>query len=489
MILPMKVQVRTLVNLLEAVPINGLSEDFVVEGVSAASAACRPGYVFAAARGVKADGHDFIEDAFSHGAALAVVSDASKIGNRPGLLVTDSRRALSRLADYFAGSPSRDLICVGVSGTNGKTTINWIIHNLFVALGKKSIRIGTLGTFSEGVIDRREGLTTPDAVRLHEDLALARSKGVQAAVMETSSHSLDQERVADIAFDAGVFTNLTRDHLDYHGDMENYFKAKNKLFALLAEGKKSTKIGVVNVDCPYGRRLLQFRGMDLISYGTSSHAMMRVQKIEGTSSSGSFVLSFQGASAAVQSRFIGRHNALNIAAAMGVCTGLGYSFNECLTALESVPQVPGRLEHLQGRGLDVFVDYAHTPDALENALGSLREVSTGKLWVVFGCGGDRDRGKRPQMAEIAARIADEVVVTSDNPRTEDPLQIINDIMSSGVKARIVDPDRRTAIREALLNAAPGDVVLIAGKGHEDYQILGTTKHHFSDSEEVRAVLG
>ncbi len=243
------------------------------------------------------------------------------------------------------------------------------------------------------------------------------------------------------------------------------------------------------MDCPYGMRLVQFRGVDMISYGISSHAMMRVQEIQGTSRAGRFVLSYSGESADVQSRFIGRHNALNIAAAIGACVGLGYGFKECLAALESVPQVPGRLEHIQGRGFDVFVDYAHTPDALENSLGCLREVTRGKLWVVFGCGGDRDRGKRPQMAEVASRIADEVVVTSDNPRTEDPLRIVNDILSSGIKTRIVDPDRRTAIRETLLNANSGDVVLIAGKGHEDYQILGTTKHHFSDTEEVRAVLG
>ena len=484
----MRTSVSEIIRLLGGVPVNPAELDMILDGVSACSDECRPGTVFVAVKGCRADGHDFLEDAFERGASLAVVSNAAALGKHPGVLVEDSRQALSRLASHFSGSPSEHLTCIGITGTNGKTTINWIIHHLLTALGRKSIRIGTLGTFSEGVISRNEGLTTPDPVRLHSDLAIAGEKGVDVAVMEASSQALHQERVSDIAFDVGVYTNLTRDHLDYHGDMGDYYKAKEMLFSLLMRSPKPFKLGVINIDCPYGRTLLRMQGFESISYGTSSSAMLRISEIENTSRSGNFLLTWNGTAHKVVTGLIGRHNALNVGAAVATCIGLGFRAEEVIDALRQVPQVPGRLQHVSGGGFDIFIDYAHTPDALENALGALREVTRGRLWVVFGCGGDRDRGKRPQMAAVACGIADEVVVTSDNPRNEDPGQIIADIVGEGARVAFVEPDRRRAVRETLSRAGNGDVVLIAGKGHEDYQIVGNERRHFSDLEEVMAAL-
>jgi len=488
MVFSMTLSLQKIVELIGAKPINNAQMNLEIIGLSASSQNCKKGFAFVAVQGVSADGHDYINEAFDRGATIAVVSDLSKLGDRPGLLVEDTRRSLSKLASIFAGEPSKKLLCIGITGTNGKTTINWLLYNILQLLGEKSIRIGTLGTHAEGVIDRKEGLTTPDPVSLHEDLALAFSGGVKAAVLEASSHALHQERVSDVDFDIGVYTNLTRDHLDYHGDMENYFKAKFKLFEIISHGSKSHKLGVINIDCPYGRRLLETKGLRLISYGTAEDAMLRVSDIESSSSESLFFISFGGLKREIKSRFIGHHNALNIAGALGVCLGLGYELDFLLSLLPKVPQVPGRLEYVEGDGFDVFVDYAHTPDALENALRALKNLSTGDLWVLFGCGGDRDKGKRPQMAEIAARNADKIVVTSDNPRTEDPQNIIDDILSSGIKPDIVNADRREAIWAAIQSAERGDVLLVAGKGHEDYQIIGKTKIHFSDVEEIRKAL-
>ena len=484
----MILSVQEIVEIIGAKPRNMVQMDLQITGLSANSANCKKGFVFVAIPGVGADGHDYINEAFSQGAVIAVVSDSSKLGERPGLLVEDTRKSLSKLASVFAGEPSKKLLCIGITATNGKTTINWLIYNILQLLGEKSIRIGTLGTFAEGVIDRKEGLTTPDPVTLHEDLALAFSSGVKAAVMEASSHALHQERVSEVDFDIGVYTNLTRDHLDYHGDMENYFKAKLKLFELISKGSKSHKLGIINIDCPYGRRLMGTKGLKLISYGTAEDAMLRISDIESSSSESSFCISYGSLKRKIQTKFIGRHNASNIAGTLGVFLGLGYEFDALLSVLPKLPQVPGRLEYVAGEGFDVFVDYAHTPDALENALGALKNLSKGNLWVLFGCGGDRDKGKRPQMAEIAARNADKIVVTSDNPRTEDPQDIINGILSSGIKPDIVNPDRREAIRAAIRSVRRGDVLLVAGKGHEDYQIIGKTKIHFSDVEEIRKAL-
>lgn len=461
----------------------------LITGVNSNSMLIDDGQAFVAIKGASSDGHCYTEDAENRGAAVLIVSDESSVRTKPAIVVKDTRVALSRLAAFFAGDPAAAMSVVGVTGTNGKTTINWMVHNLLLLLGRSSIRIGTLGTFSEGVLEKGEGLTTPDPITLHDDLRRAREAGVLTAVLEASSHSLEQHRVDDLQFDVGVYTNLTRDHLDYHGDMESYFLAKCRLFELLKNGSKRTRCGVVNIDCPYGKRLAEkYSSLNLFTYGASDEARLRISNIKISSRETTFRLEFDGEKTEISTGFIGKHNVYNLAAAAGAMLSLSFPLNEILSSLNRIPQVPGRLQYIEAKDFDVFVDYAHTPDALVNALSALRAVTRGRLWVLIGCGGDRDRGKRPQMAEAAQRLADKTVFTSDNPRTEDPDQILNDMLSTGVKPDILSADRREAIRLMISQAEEGDVLLVAGKGHEDYQILGKEKIHFSDSEEVLQAL-
>jgi UDP-N-acetylmuramoyl-L-alanyl-D-glutamate--2,6-diaminopimelate ligase len=374
---------------------------------------------------------------------------------------------------------------VGITGTNGKTTTNWIAYQILRHIGDGALRIGTLGSEYLGT-NRREGsLTSPDALSIHRLLAEAEQAGVRSCVMETSSHALHQARLDHVEFDVGVFTNLTRDHLDYHGTFESYFAAKRKLFVLMSEGSKETKAAVINIDDPYGRRLvddLPALGLQDWSFGTSREAAVRVSSIREVGAG--MILSLQlrekGEVLEVAAPFIGAHNAENVMAAFALCLALGCPTDALIKALPLVAQVPGRLERVGTECPRVFVDYAHTPDALERALKAVRPSTEGRLWVVFGCGGDRDKGKRPEMGRIAGRCADEVVVTSDNPRTEVPEQILEDILASGVKARVINVDRRAAIGEAIRQASGQDTIVIAGKGHEDYQIIGKEKLPFSD---------
>ncbi len=462
--------------------------------VTASSSHVVPGALFVAVRGFSVDGHAFVSDAFARGALAAVVEDVHALGGRPGIVVSESRAALSRLAAAFHGDPSTRMRVVGITGTNGKTTTNWIVYQLLHHMGEGALRIGTLGSEYLGGNRRDGGLTSPDPLSIHSLLAEAERAGVRSCVMETSSHALDQSRLDHVEFDVGVFTNLTRDHLDYHKTFENYFAAKRNLFVLLSQTSKETKAAVVNTDDPYGRKLadeLRILGLQDWSFGSSDAAAVRISSIREIGAGMVFSLNVRGTGRTfdVNAPFIGRHNAENVVAAVASCMALGYQPEAILGALPRVAQVPGRLERVGTHGPRVFVDYAHTPDALERALIAVRPSTQGKLWVVFGCGGDRDRGKRPEMGEIARRVADEVVVTSDNPRTEAPEKILEDILASGVKARIVDVDRRAAIGETIRQASLEDTIVIAGKGHEDYQIIGREKLPFSDQEVALAFLG
>ncbi|MBX7145273.1 MAG: UDP-N-acetylmuramoyl-L-alanyl-D-glutamate--2,6-diaminopimelate ligase [Oligoflexia bacterium] len=462
-----------------------------LDSVAYDSRLVQPGGVFVAVRGAKGDGHEFVALAQKRGAALCIVESADVLGNGPGILVPDSRRALSSLAALRAGYPSRELAAIAVTGTNGKTTIHWLLWHCLSQLGLSPIRIGTLGVEAPGVISRSGEMTTPDALQINTDLRSAVAGGCRACVMEASSHALDQHRIDDIAFDVGIFTNLTRDHLDYHSDMESYFRAKRRLFELLLDSPKPTTAAVINIDDDWGARLLrefETSGLRLLSYGESSSADLRVIAFTHSVTGSQLVIENQGKQYQLKTGFIGRHNAYNLAAVFGALIALGVDHGAALKAISACPQVPGRLEAVGTDELGVYVDYAHTPDALANVLRALRSIVQGRLWVVFGCGGDRDKGKRPVMGRIAAELADCVVVTSDNPRTEDPNAIIQDILASGISPAIALSDRREAIHKTLRQAQSGDVVLIAGKGHEDYQVLGTQKVHFSDQEEARSVL-
>lgn len=459
-----------------------------VTGLCADSRRVKPGNVFVAVTGGSNDGHRFVADAFKSGATLAVVSERSALGDLPGLVVPDTRRALSKMAAFFNGFPSESLKTVAITGTNGKTTINWLLYHALNALGYACVRIGTLGVKADGILDRPGDLTTPDPILIQRDLKTAYEAGCRSAVLETSSHALAQARVEDVAFDVGIFTNLTRDHLDYHGSMENYFAAKQHLFELIAKGSKATRAAVVNVDDDSGRVLHAKSaawGLRDFSFGSSDKAAFRITSFRQDFSGSETELSIEGKRVRLRTGLIGAHNAQNLAATLAGLCALGIDVPAACDAIEHSPQVPGRLEAITGAPFGVFVDYAHTPDALENTLNALRGLKPRALWAVFGCGGDRDRGKRPLMAAVAVQKADKVIVTSDNPRTEDPNAIISDILSKGAAISSIEVDRRKAIEQALRQAGAGDIVLIAGKGHEDYQIIGTEKVHFSDQEVAR----
>lgn len=465
----------------------------LVSDITCSSADVQTGALFVAVRGTSVDGHRYIADAATKGAHAAVVEDADALGGLPGIVVKNTRLALSKLAAVMNGNPANKLRTIGITGTNGKTTTNWIVYHVLNRIGGGCQRIGTLGAECMGKGAEVGSLTSPDAISMQRLLRQAVEMGARSCVLETSSHALDQARVEDIDFDVAVFTNLTRDHLDYHKTFENYFAAKRHLFELLKSSSKSTKGAVIHGDDEHGRRLIeQLPSLGLVdwSFGTSEGLALRIRDLQETSEQ--MIVTLQDRELPdvirIAAPFIGSHNAENVVAAYGVCRALGYEPAVIAAALARVPQVPGRLERVGEGTPRVFVDYAHTPDALRRVLQAVRLTTEGDVWVVFGCGGDRDKGKRPEMAAVASEFADQVVITSDNPRTEDPRAIINDIMIGAVGPRVVEVDRKSAIQEAISLARTGDTVVIAGKGHEDYQILGNEKIFFSDQEVAKAVL-
>ena len=461
--------------------------------IACSSADVRHGTLFVAVRGTSADGHNFIQEAARLGASAAVVEDVAALGSLPGIVVKSSRLALSSIAAIMNGRPAQKLKTIGITGTNGKTTTNWIVYHILNAIGGGCQRIGTLGTECMGKSAEVGSLTSPDAISMQKLLRKAVEMGAHSCVLETSSHALDQARVEDLDFDVAVFTNLTRDHLDYHKTFENYFAAKRHLFELLKRSAKPTKGAVVHGDDEHGRALIEeLPSLGLVdwSFGTADSVTLKICDVKETAEEMTVELRERGQQSMthLSAPFIGRHNAENLVAAYGVCRALGYEPAAIAEALERIPQVPGRLERVGETKPRVFVDYAHTPDALRRVLQAVRPTTRGDLWVVFGCGGDRDRGKRPEMAAVASELAEQVVITSDNPRTEDPSAIINDIMAGAVGPRIVEVDRRSAIEEAIALAHSDDTVVIAGKGHEDYQIVGQEKLFFSDQQVAEAVL-
>lgn len=456
-----------------------------VTGLTADSRAVQPGMVYIAIRGSQVDGHRFVADAVQRGAAAVVVEQASGAGI-PELLVQDGRRAAIALARDWFGDPGSKLHLVAITGTNGKTTTTALVRHLLNAKGGAG-SIGTLGAFdgTNAPVESTAGsLTTPGAIDLQATLAALVARGVTDVAMETSSHSLDQGRLDGLMFDAGVFTNLTRDHLDYHGTMDSYRDAKLKLDTLLSP----TGVQVVNADDPaWGALPASARR---ITFGFGPHAMVRAVNPQLGNSGSSFELVAPQGRAVIALPLLGEFNIANALAAAATALGLGHAFTEVSDRLAQSPQVPGRMERIVSEPAVVLRDYAHTPDALERALQALRPVTPGKLIVVFGCGGDRDRGKRPEMGRLAATLADLAIVTSDNPRTEDPDAIIDEV-EQGMGARPHEryADRREAIARAMQLAGKRDTVLLAGKGHETYQVLGTEKVPFDEAEIVHQMLG
>ena len=447
------------------------------------SRAVTRGSIFVAVRGTAGDGHDFLPAAESAGAVAAIVEDAA-LAALPSLVVSDSRAAAAVAAAVAFRHPARELRLVAVTGTNGKTTTTALLRAVLDEESSPSASIGTLGVLVGAGGEPSPGgggLTTPGPVELQRVLRALVDAGVRTVAMEVSSHSLDQRRVNGLEFAAAVFTNLTRDHLDYHGTMEAYFLAKAKLISYLAPGG----VAVVNADESAWEALPP--APRKFSYGLRGD--LRVSKlVRHTLAGAEFDLSHEGASHRVELPLVGEFNVENAAAAAAAAVQLGVPLRTVAARLSVAPQVPGRLEIL-ARDPAIIRDYAHTPDALERLLGALKPMCAGRLIVVFGCGGDRDKGKRPLMGAIASAQADVAIVTSDNPRTEDPESIIDDIvagMTVGEYERI--EDRRAAIERAIELADPRDVVVIAGKGHETYQIRGSTHYPFDEKVIVSEIL-
>ncbi|MBF0292588.1 MAG: UDP-N-acetylmuramoyl-L-alanyl-D-glutamate--2,6-diaminopimelate ligase [Nitrospinae bacterium] len=467
-----------------------------ITGVCHDSRNVRPGFAFAAITGNDVDGHDFIAPAIKSGATLILAEDepGQEMPENVTYVVTaDSRFALGALSDYFYGFPSRGMKVVGITGTNGKTTTSYIIASALKAGGLPCGRIGTIGHNLLSGQEVQADNTTPESSDVHKMLGQMALNGAKYCAMEVSSHALEQGRVDSVRFAVGVFTNLTQDHLDYHGDMEGYFSAKARLFTSLG-----AKRAVINADDPYGARLLMMTPGVLATYGLSETADFRAENIRVTVEGTSMTLKTPYGAFDVRSALVGKHNVYNILAACAAVLPEGVSKEAFAGGVAALTAVPGRFERVTADGAPfaVIVDYAHTHDALENVLKTARSLlnGEGKLIALFGCGGDRDKTKRPLMGRAAWTLADRVVVTSDNPRTENPDEIIGQVLA-GIERKdkpaeslAVEPDRASAIRTALKWARKGDIVMIAGKGHEDYQIVGKTKTHFDDRETARALL-
>uniref|UniRef100_B8HUW1 UDP-N-acetylmuramoyl-L-alanyl-D-glutamate--2,6-diaminopimelate ligase n=1 Tax=Cyanothece sp. (strain PCC 7425 / ATCC 29141) TaxID=395961 RepID=B8HUW1_CYAP4 len=467
--------------------------DREITSLSTNSWACQPGSLFIGMPGTRVDGGNFWASAISAGAVAALVSAAVPLPDPAEacvIPVQDVSRACGAIAAALYNYPTQRLKLVGVTGTNGKTTTTHLIEYLLNQTGQPTALLGTLYTRWPGYQETAVH-TTPFAVELQGQLASAVKAGCPFAVMEVSSHALAQGRVQGCTFQVGVFTNLTQDHLDFHKDLEDYFSAKALLFS---PGYLSGK-AIINQDDPYGQRLIQqLEPAQVWTYSTSdSTADFYTRDLNYLANGVEGILHTPEGEIAFTSPLVGQFNVANLLAAVGAALSLGVNLTTIAAALPQFSGVPGRMQQVQvapSQDISVIVDYAHTPDSLENMLRAARPFVKHRMICVFGCGGDRDRTKRPKMGGIAAQLADQVVVTSDNPRTEDPQRILEDILTGvpdGVNL-IVEGDRRKAIQTAILNAQPGDSVLIAGKGHEDYQILGTEKVHFDDREEAQAAL-
>ena len=462
--------------------------DRAVESIAYDSRRVQHNTLFVALRGEKVDGHQFVGQAIEKGASVIVAEREEKHARATCLVVDDTRAALADLASTFFGRPAAKLKMAAVTGTNGKTTTTFLIKHI---CEKAGLRCGLLGTVRYEIGERvlPAVRTTPESVDLQELLAQIANAGCRAAVMEVSSHALAQERTRGIEWDVAVFTNLTQDHLDFHGTMESYFEAKVKLFTDLGLQQRKTKaVAVINIDDRYGEQLLLRLGnVQTVTYGVGHRADFRASNYRMEFGGTSYQLDARGKSYLVRVPLIGRFNVANSIAAIAGANALGVNLREAILSLAKSPQVPGRLEMVPAkRQFQVFVDYAHTPDALLNVLKTLRELQPGRIITVFGCGGDRDTQKRPLMGQVADQYSDFAIITSDNPRKEEPNAIITEVekgFRGGKYEKITD--RAEAIGRAVSMAQPRDIVLIAGKGHETYQEFADHTIPFDDLQVAR----
>lgn len=451
-----------------------------IKNVTCDSRSVKPGDLFIALNGYKIDGYTFIKDAIAKGARVIVAEkDFAAPEGVKKILVDDARIILPLIADKFYDHPSEKLKVVGVTGTNGKTTITYLIENIIKKAGHEAGVIGTINYRMKGKILPAKN-TTPGALDLQAMLASMVDKGIDHAVMEVSSHALDQHRVDGVSFDAAIFTNITSEHMDYHKNIDNYFQAKVILFSKL----KKQGSAILNNDDPRVTALKKSLSGKVLTYGVKKGADVTAKDIRLSLDGSEFTIVMPKGEFQVKAKLIGSHNVSNILAAAAAAMAIGMDKRAILKGIESTSFVPGRLEAVEaGQPFKVFVDYAHTEDALYNVLGMIRELTKEKIVTVFGCGGDRDRTKRPCMGKVACKFSDRVVITSDNPRFEDPGEIIKEI-EDGIRSSFTNyevvADRRDAIRKALSIASDGDIVIIAGKGHEDYQIVRDKILSFDD---------
>jgi UDP-N-acetylmuramoyl-L-alanyl-D-glutamate--2,6-diaminopimelate ligase len=472
--------------------------DIEILGISYNSKEVRDGFLFAAIEGEKTDGHRYIKSAIENGARALLVErvPGKRLEDISIIQVEDTRSSLAHVSANFFGHPTKELTLVGVTGTNGKTTVTYLLESIWQEEKKN---VGMIGTVEYRFSGKKfpSSMTTPESLDLMKLFFDMRNSGTECVVMEVSSHALDRKRVVGCHFDAAVFTNLTQDHLDYHGTIENYFNAKKKLFTeILKASEKKKKFSVLNFDDPYGREIAKDAAGDIVSYSsTSREAIVYVEKNQITPQGIWAILQTPWGKIELNSKFYGKHNLSNILAATATALSLGVSKSAVETGISKLTSVPGRLDRVENPlGITVLVDYAHTPDALYNVLTAVKPFTSGNLILVFGCGGDRDPVKRPIMGKIGREISDVLIVTSDNPRTESPERIIDKVEKGVFEAGCDEKpyfrisDRRDAIRRAIEIGMEGDTVVIAGKGHENYQIIGTKKLPFDDKEEAKIVI-
>jgi len=464
-----------------------------IKHVSFDSRKIRQGGLFVAVPGQRKDGKIFIEEAVKNG-AIAVVTQSpletlpsfiAKKNNVTTLRVEDSRKALSVISANYYGQPTKDLNMTGITGTNGKTTLTYILEALSKVVGRQAGVIGTIDSHFKGTVDPST-MTTPESLDLNRIIRQMVDAGVSDCFLEVSSHALSQKRVYEMRFDAGIFTNLSRDHLDFHGDMDEYKNSKAKLFR-----QNTVKTSIINIDDPVGKEFAEEFKSNSITTGINCSADVSAENISLTDTQSKFILKTPLGSADIKTNLLGRHNIYNLLSVAAYATAQGISLDVIQNTFQKIPTIPGRFESVKNdRGFSVLIDYAHTQDALSKSIIASKSFTRGEVIVVFGCGGDRDKGKRKEMGRVALENADFTVITSDNPRTEDPNQIINDIRK-GITfdgSYITITDRREAIAYAINRAEKNDLILIAGKGHENYQILGEKKVRFDDKKVAQEFL-
>ena len=491
-------QLQDIVKTLQTTHVEGNTAVKVLD-ITADSRAVKVGSLFIALDGATVDGHNYVKKAVEAGAVAVLVSKPVEVsGDVCVITVEDTRKAMMACVPYFFDYPANSMRMIGVTGTNGKTTTTHMIRHILKAQGHK---VGVIGTVHIMIGDTTYPIhnTTPDVVDLQHILHQMVEEGVTHCVMEVSSHALALGRVSGVEYDTAVFTNLTQDHLDFHKTFENYLAAKCKLFEQVSAPNqtKSGKGAIINIDDEYGHRVIEKTTAPIITYSIDGKGTLNAHDVEMTPKSSRYTVSYDGHDYTVAMNTTGLFNVYNTLAAIGACLLEGISMEDIDKALKTFSAVPGRFELIEeGQPFAVVVDYAHTPDALENVLNAIHEVVEGKggeVITVCGAGGNRDKGKRPLMAQEAVKQSDKVIITSDNPRFEEPQDIINDMLAGlnaqQMKTVISIVDRKEAIRTACMLAKKGDVILVAGKGHEDYQEIKGVKHHFDDKEVLREIFG